>query len=55
MIRDHKHDKNIALNCFFKTSESLNITEYVTSPTGKKSVAIPGEFKCLETAYRYAR
>ena len=24
LMRDHKHDKNIAMNCFFKSSELLN-------------------------------
>ena len=55
MVRDHKHDKNFAVNCFFKSSGSLNISDYLNSPTGDKSVGIPGEFKCLETAYKYAR
>ena len=53
---NHKHDKNIALNCFFKSSDSLNLSDYVINPvTGKKSIAVPGEFKCLETAYKFAR
>lgn len=56
LIRDHKHDKNVALNCFFKSSESLSIDDYSTNPVnGKKSVGTPGEYKCIQEIYRYAR
>ncbi len=56
-MRDHKHEKNMALNCFFKSSSVLNLDDYASSPIyGKKSVAIPGELKCLQHVYhKYAR
>lgn len=53
LIRDHKHDKNVAMNCFFKSSESLNTQ--ANPVTGKESIGVPGEFKCLREVYRYAR
>ena len=57
LVRDHKHDKNLALNCFFKSSAKLDLKDYESSPvTGKKSIAIPGELKCLQIVYhKYAR
>ena len=57
LVRDHKHEKNLALNCFFKSSAKLDLNDYKTSPVdGKKSVAIPGELKCLQIVYhKYAR
>ncbi len=60
MIRDHKHDKNSAINCYFK-SGSVDINDlYSTRPpsgilNGPESIAIPGELKCLVYAYnKYA-
>lgn len=56
LIRDHKHDKNVAMNCFFKSSESLDTQNFQANPvTGKESIGVPGEFKCLREVYRYAR
>lgn len=56
LIRDHKHDKNVALNCFFKSSETLDPKDYATNPVeGQRSVGIPGEYKCIKEVYRYAR
>ena len=56
MIRDHKHERNFAYNCFFKSSSKLILKEYETSPTGKKSIAVPGELKCLQNVYhKFAR
>ncbi len=56
LIRDHKHDKNLALNCFFKSSNDLNKADYETNPViGESSVGIPGEFGCITEVYKYAR
>lgn len=56
LIRDHKHDKNIAINCYFKSGEHLDLNAYKINPnTGKDSVSLPGEFKCLEEIYKYAK
>lgn len=56
LIRDHKHDKNIAMNCYFKSGEHLKLDYYKENPkTGKDSVSLPGEFKCLEAIYKYAK
>ncbi|CAF0962504.1 unnamed protein product [Brachionus calyciflorus] len=57
LVRDHKHEKNYALNCFFKSSTSADIEDYKENPViGRKSVAIPGELKCLQEVYhKYAR
>ena len=57
LLRDHKHSVNLALNCFFKSSESLDTSHYATDPiSGIKSVAVPGELKCLQYLYhKYAR
>jgi len=56
LVRDHKHDRNWAINCWFKSSEGLELTDYSSNPiNGIKSIAVPGEFKCLESAYKYAR
>lgn len=56
LIRDHKHDKNIALNCFFKSSGNLDTEDFQTNPeTGKRSIGIPGEYKCIREVYKYAR
>jgi gamma-glutamyltranspeptidase len=52
LVRDHKREHNLALNCFLRTSEDLNENDYINSPIdGIDSVAIPGEFKCLQTVY----
>lgn len=55
MIRDHKHDRNLGINCFFQSSTQNNAP--MTDPVdGIKSIAIPGELKCLQRAYHdYAR
>jgi gamma-glutamyltranspeptidase len=56
IVRDHKHEKNFAFNCFFKSSGDLDPKDYITGPSGKKSVAIPGELKCLQAVYaKYSR
>ena len=56
IVRDHKHEKNLAVNCFLKSSEKLLAADYKTSPYGKKSVAVPGELKCLTFVYhKFAR
>jgi gamma-glutamyltranspeptidase/glutathione hydrolase/leukotriene-C4 hydrolase len=56
LIRDHKHDKNVAINCFFKSSNELDKAEYKTNPVlGEGSVGVPGEFSCINEVYRYAR
>ena len=52
LVRDHKHETNMALNCFFKSSERLSEKDYKLSPSGNKSVAVPGELKCLKFVYR---
>lgn len=57
MIRDHKHEKDFGINCFFKSSLDSKKNDYTENPKiGRKSVAVPGEFKCLQYAYhKYAR
>ena len=56
LVRDHKHEKNLALNCFFKSSERLNMDDFKVNPSGNKSAAIPGELKCLKFVYhKFAR
>lgn len=57
LIRDHKHEQDFSLNCFFKSSANLDLKEYENNPgIGRKSVAIPGELKCLQIVYhKYAR
>lgn len=56
LIRDHKHDKNVAMNCFFKSSEMVDSQNLQANPViGTESIGIPGEFKCLREVYRYAR
>lgn len=56
LIRDHKHDQNVALNCHFKSSEDLESSDYESNPvTGKKSIGVPGEYKCIKEVYKYAR
>lgn len=56
LIRDHKHDKNLAVNCFFKSSDTLDKTEYADNPvSGKASIGIPGEFSCISEVYKYAK
>lgn len=53
-LRDHKRDKNFAVNCFFKSGTILDPQLYKTKPESKKfsSIAIPGEIKCLQYVYR---
>ena len=52
-LRDHKRDKNFAVNCFFKSGSVLDPALYTTEPESKKysSIAIPGELKCLQYVY----
>jgi hypothetical protein len=55
-LRDHKHNKNTAINCFFKTSNNLDTNDYLINPKiGVDSIAIPGEYKCLLNVYQKAR
>lgn len=53
-MRDHKHERDYSYNCFFK---STKITRDIkTSPQGEKSIAVPGELKCLQLVYhKHAR
>jgi hypothetical protein len=57
MVRDHKHGRDLALNCFFKASASLNDDKYKSRPTASREmIAVPGELKCLQYVYhKYAR
>ncbi len=57
VVRDHKHGKDLALNCFFRSSASLDPDKYKTRPTGsRETIAVPGELKCLQHVYhKYAR
>ena len=57
LVRDHKHGNDLALNCFFESSKSLDSELYKVRPeSGRSSVAIPGELKCLQYVYhKYAR
>jgi hypothetical protein len=58
MLRDHKHGKDLALNCFFKSSASLDPEKYTKRPVSasRESIAVPGELKCLQFVYhKYAR
>ncbi len=57
LVRDHKHGNDLALNCFFRSSSGLDAEDYAKKPDqGRKSIAIPGELKCLQYVYhKYAR
>ncbi|RNA25419.1 gamma-glutamyltranspeptidase 1-like [Brachionus plicatilis] len=57
LVRDHKHEKDVEINCFFKSSSSAKEDDYEKNPNiGRKSIAIPGELKCLQYVYHnYAR
>jgi gamma-glutamyltranspeptidase len=52
VVRDHKYNKNLAINCWFKSgSIDINV-DFQESTT---FVAIPGELKCLQYIYhRYS-
>lgn len=53
VVRDHKHNKNMAINCWFK-SGSIDIN--INLPESTTFVAIPGELKCLQYIYhKYSR
>jgi len=57
-LRDHKRNKNYAVNCFFKSGNFLDPETYKVKPESKKysSIAIPGELKCLQYVYhKYSR
>lgn len=55
VIRDHKRDQNYAVNCFFRSSVSIK-PPLLNPVVGIRSIATPGELKCLQHAYhRYAR
>lgn len=47
----------MGLNCFFQSSSNAKTDDFKTNPRiGRKSVAIPGELKCLQYVYhKYAR
>ena len=55
LVRDHKRDKNVAYNCFFKSSATLDPADYNSKPAtdSKMKVAVPGELKCLQVAYHH--
>jgi len=57
LLRDHKHKRNLGLNCFLRSSQTLDLDNYETRQSfGRKSVAIPGELKCLQYVYhKYAK
>ncbi len=57
LLRDHKHKRNVGLNCFLRSSQTLDLDNYESRQSfGTKSVAIPGELKCLQYVYhKYAK